>query len=66
VKGDDGLWSHVVSEAFTIGENTGISEVGIDCEPVAVYTLKGYQVNGQKGINIILYKDGTTKKVIIK
>lgn len=66
VKGDDGLWSSVVSEAFIVGENTGISEVGIDSEPVVVYTLKGYQVKGLKGINIIRYKDGTAKKVIIK
>ena len=66
VKGDDGLWSPIASETFTIGENSGINEVGVDREPIVVYTLKGYQVKGQKGINLIRYKDGTTKKIIIK
>ena len=66
VKGDDGVWSPVVNEKFTIGEDTGISTVDVDVEPIAVYTLKGYQVKGNKGVNLIRYKDGTTKKIIIE
>ena len=65
-KNSDGIWSIVSKEQFSLTEETGIDVIDAERSPSITYTLKGYRSNGQKGINIVHYKDGTTQKVIIK
>lgn len=54
----------VVNASYT----TGISELMMSGKmDIRIYSLNGKLLNRpQKGINIIKYKDGTTKKVVIK
>lgn len=66
VKGNDGIWTALSSGLFTLVENTGINELDTYREPSVTYTLKGYKVKEAKGVNIVRYKDGTTKKVMMK
>jgi hypothetical protein len=49
-----------------VTENTGINEVVGNSIPTITYTLKGYQSMSEKGVNVIRYKDGKTKKVVKK
>lgn len=65
-KGIDGLWSVISTDAFAVTENTGINEVVGNSIPTITYTLKGYQSMSEKGVNVIRYKDGKTKKVVKK
>lgn len=54
---------------FVIGGEAGVSGVVAEKENpvVGYYTIGGAQLNApQKGINIVKYADGTTKKVILK
>jgi hypothetical protein len=45
----------------------GVSPLGETEEGVAIYNLSGHRLNKmQKGINIIRYSDGTSRKVLIK
>lgn len=51
------------------GDPSGIEGVGTegDAVPVAIYTTAGAQVNAlQKGLNIVKFSDGSTKKVLVK
>ena len=50
---------------------TGVSEVmangGREAVEVARYNAAGQQINGQqKGLNIVKYSDGTTRKIVVK
>ena len=50
---------------------TGVSEVrangGREVMEVARYNAAGQQINGQqKGLNIVKYSDGTTRKIVVK
>ena len=65
-KGNDGLWSVISTDAFAVTENTGINELYSNSIPTITYTLKGYQSMNEKGVNIIRYKDGRTRKVVKK
>lgn len=65
-KDTNGLWSTLVTERFSLITNTNIDKVEAERFPSIIYTLKGSRSNGQRGLNIIRYKDGTTKKVIMK
>jgi hypothetical protein len=49
-----------------VTENTGINELYSNSVPTITYTLKGYQSMNEKGVNIIRYKDGRTRKVVKK
>ena len=54
---------------FVNDNGAGVSSVVADKENpvVGYYTIGGAQINApQKGINIVKYADGTTKKVILK
>lgn len=54
-----------MNEAFA----TGINETGNTAErrETAVYNMNGIRINKmQRGLNIIRYSDGTTKKVVLK
>ncbi len=65
-KGSDGLWRPLASEAFTLTANSGISATEVEQTPTATFTLDGYRTNTtQRGVNIIRFKDGKTKKVIV-
>ena len=66
VKGDQ-QESHVATfEYFIIGE-TGIDEEKTHKKPVTYYTISGQRLlRPQKGINIVQYEDGTTRKIIVK
>jgi len=66
VKGNDGIWTALSSGVFTLVENTGINELDTYREPSITYTLNGFKGKGAKGVNIVQYKDGTIKKVLIK
>ena len=65
-KGNDGLWSVISTDTFAVTENTGINELYSNSIPTITYTLKGYQSMNEKGVNIIRYKDGRTRKVVKK
>jgi hypothetical protein len=65
-KGIDGLWSVISTDAFAVTESTGINELDGNSVPTVTYTLKGYQSMSEKGVKIIRYKEGKTKKVVKK
>ena len=66
VKGNDGLWRPLATEAFTLTPSSGISTLETEQAPMATFTLSGYKTNKlQHGINIVRFKDGKTKKLII-
>ena len=65
-KGSDGIWTALKGALFTLVNNTGINDLENYCEPSIIYTLYGYKGKKSKGVNIIRYNDGTTKKVIVK
>lgn len=66
VKGSDGLWRPLTTEAFTLTTSSGISSIESGQAPTATFTLGGYKTDKpQQGINIIRFKDGKTKKLII-
>lgn len=66
VKGSDGLWRPLTTEAFTLTPSSGISTLETEQAPTATFTLSGYKTDKpQQGINIIRFKDGKTKKLII-
>lgn len=45
----------------------GINDILINSEEVKIFDMKGNQIGKlQKGINILVYKDGKTKKVVMK
>ncbi len=49
------------------GGSTAISNVNVEVTEVARYNLMGQKISGaQKGINIIVYSDGSAKKVLVK
>lgn len=65
-KGSDGLWRPLASEAFTLIANSGVSTLEVEQAPTATFTLSGYKTaTTQRGINIVRFKDGNTKKLII-
>lgn len=66
VKGTDGLWSPTVSRAFTLTDGTGVGSVQADHQPSIIFDLRGMEHNGQRGLHIVRYQNGKTKKVIIK
>ena len=65
-KGSDGIWTALSSSQFTLVENTGIIELDSHNEPSITYTIKGYKGKESKGVTIVRYNNGTTKKVILK
>ena len=66
VKGSDGLWRPLTGEAFTLTTSSGISSIESGQAPTATFTLSGYKTDKpQQGINIVRFKDGKTKKLII-
>ena len=66
IKGSDGLWRALATEAFTLTTNSGISTVEAEQAPRATFTIGGYKTDKpQQGINIVRFKDGKTKKLII-
>jgi hypothetical protein len=66
VKRSDGLWSVISTDEFTVTGNSGVDELTGNSIPTVTYTLKGYQSMSEKGVNVIRFKNGTTKKVIRK
>ncbi len=49
------------------GGSTAISNVNVEVTEVARYNLMGQKISGaEKGINIIVYSDGSAKKVLVK
>jgi hypothetical protein len=65
-KGSDGLWRSLASEAFTLTAASGISTREAGQTSIAIFTLGGYKTNTpQQGVNIVRFKDGKTKKLII-
>lgn len=66
VKGKDGLWSVISSDVFTIEAVTNINGLTDDMAPAVIYSLKGYKGIMEKGVNIVRYKDGKTRKTINK
>ena len=66
VKGDQQESRVATFEYFIIGE-TGIDEEKTHKKPVTYYTISGQRLlRPQKGINIVQYEDGTTRKIIVK
>lgn len=66
VKGNDGLWRPLTSENFTLTASSGVSSIEMGQTPTATFTIGGYKTNKpQQGINIVRFKDGKTKKLII-
>lgn len=68
--GDD-VWGEALSRTcwIVVSETTGIKEVSTrPVKPIGAYTLEGRSASmtDRKGIYIIKYSDGTTKKVIRK
>ncbi|MCD8290392.1 MAG: hypothetical protein LUC91_02695 [Prevotella sp.] len=57
-------------EFYNIEETTGINAISTDMQDKTVssyYTIDGKQINAPtKGINIVRYSDGTTKKIMVK
>ena len=44
-----------------------INEADADAQPVGIYNFSGVRVDGlQKGLNIVRYSDGSTRKVLVK
>lgn len=60
------IWSW--SSFSNIVEDEGLSVEGLtkDTTKPSFYLLNGTQSNGQRGVNIVRYDDGTVKKVLIK
>ena len=66
VKGNDGLWRPLASEAFTLTAHSGVSTIESGQTPTAIFTIGGYKTGTPKqGVNIVRFKDGKTKKLII-
>lgn len=65
-KGGNGVWSVIRTETFTLKTNTGITAAAADEAPSIFYSLQGNKGHNGKGIHIARYKNGTTRKVIIK
>ena len=66
VKGNDSIWRSLATEAFTLTTSGGISTLETEQAPTATFTLSGYKLHKpQQGINIVRFKDGKTKKLII-
>ncbi len=56
-----------VREGEDEGGSTAISNVNVEVTEVARYNLMGQKISGaEKGINIIVYSDGSAKKVLVK
>jgi len=65
-KDSDGLWRPLTSEGFTLTTNSGISATEVERTLTATFTLSGYRTNTpQRGVNIVRFNDGKTKKLII-
>ena len=65
-KDSDGLWRPLTSEGFTLMTNSGISATEVERTLTATFTLSGYRTNTpQRGVNIVRFNDGKTKKLII-
>jgi hypothetical protein len=65
-KGSDGLWRSLASEAFMLTAASSISTTEAGQTSIATFTLGGYKTNTpQQGVNIVRFKDGKTKKLII-
>jgi len=65
-KDSDGLWRPLSSEGFTLTTNSGISATEVGRTLTATFTLSGYRTNTpQRGVNIVRFNDGKTKKLII-
>lgn len=68
-KGNNNYWKTTkMYKTIVIKSPTGIISVASDIDKdTKIYDISGNQLNTlQKGINIIRYSDGTTKKVIVK
>lgn len=66
VKGNDGLWRPLASESFTLTASSGVSTIEAWQTATAIFTLGGYKAGTPKqGVNIVRFKDGKTKKLII-
>lgn len=60
-------WDNVETLTITEGSSDGIvNTFGNNDATYNIYTLNGCKTNGQRGVNIVRYGDGTVKKVIIK
>ena len=64
--------AHPIWRLFWVETETGLNEIGNDHlgmenEAIAIYNINGRKLaEPQKGINIIRYRDGTTRKVMIR
>ena len=68
-KGNNNYWETTkMYKTIVIKSPTGIISVASDIDKdTKIYDISGSQLNTlQKGVNIIRYSDGTTKKVMIK
>lgn len=68
-KGNNNYWETTkMYKTIVIKSPTGIISVASDIDKdTKIYDISGNQLNTlQKGINIIRYSDGTTKKVVVK
>ncbi len=65
---DSGITEYGEEQTFTTAIPDGISNIHADDENVSgIYSTSGQKLNTTiKGVNIIRYNDGTTKKVLIK
>ena len=65
VKGDE--VSEVVSYHYYIASGIRSAEASVNRVPVAYYTPNGQRlIRPQKGINIVKYEDGSTRKIMVK
>ena len=46
-------------------ESSAVRTVSMEQRPTALYNLSGIKTNGQRGLNIVRYSNGTVKKVIM-
>ncbi len=65
---ESGITEYGEELTFTTEEPEGINNIYVDGDNVeGIYTIDGQQISTpQKGVNIVRYNDGTTKKILIK